>query len=40
MTTHPRALEETIPRLVSVIDAQRGLPGLRFLDYRGQTVAW
>ena len=31
---------ESIPRLVTVIDAQRGRPGLRFLDYQGQPVPW
>jgi NAD(P)-dependent dehydrogenase (short-subunit alcohol dehydrogenase family) len=33
-------IEESIPRLVSTIDAQRGRPGLQFLDYQGQTVPW
>ena len=33
-------VEESIPRLVATIDAQRGRSGLQFLDYRGQTVAW
>jgi NAD(P)-dependent dehydrogenase (short-subunit alcohol dehydrogenase family) len=33
-------IEESIPNLVTTIDAQRGLTGLRFLDYLGQTVAW
>lgn len=31
---------ESIPNLVTTIDAQRGHPGLQFLDYLGQTVAW
>jgi len=31
---------ESIPGLVTTIDSQRGRPGLRFLDYRGETVAW
>jgi NAD(P)-dependent dehydrogenase (short-subunit alcohol dehydrogenase family) len=31
---------ESIPRLVTAIDAQRGHGGLRYLDYLGQTVAW
>jgi len=31
---------ESIPRLVSVVDSQRGRGGLRFLDYRGEVVAW
>jgi NAD(P)-dependent dehydrogenase (short-subunit alcohol dehydrogenase family) len=33
-------VEETIPSLVTTVDAQRGRPGLRYLDYRGETVAW
>jgi NAD(P)-dependent dehydrogenase (short-subunit alcohol dehydrogenase family) len=31
---------ESIPSLVTTIDAQRGRAGLQYLDYRGQTVAW
>ena len=31
---------ESIPNLVSTIDAQRGQPGLQYLDYLGRTVAW
>jgi NAD(P)-dependent dehydrogenase (short-subunit alcohol dehydrogenase family) len=31
---------ESIPGLVTTIDAQRGRPGLRYLDYLGRTVAW
>ena len=31
---------ESIPRLVTVIDAQRGHGGLQYLDYQGQAVAW
>lgn len=33
-------IEESIPHLVGVIDAQRGRGGLQFLDYRGQTLPW
>jgi NAD(P)-dependent dehydrogenase (short-subunit alcohol dehydrogenase family) len=33
-------IEESIPNLVTTIDAQRGRTGLQFLDYLGQTVAW
>ncbi|MDF3290320.1 SDR family NAD(P)-dependent oxidoreductase [Streptomyces silvisoli] len=33
-------VNESIPNLVTTIDAQRGRTGLRFLDYLGQTVAW
>ena len=31
---------ESIPNLVSTVDAQRGQPGLQYLDYLGRTVAW
>jgi NAD(P)-dependent dehydrogenase (short-subunit alcohol dehydrogenase family) len=31
---------ESIPNLVTTVDAQRGSTGLRYLDYLGQTVAW
>ncbi len=31
---------ESIPNLVTTVDGQRGRPGLHFLDYLGQTVAW
>ena len=31
---------ESIPSLVTTIDAQRGRGGLQYLDYRGETVAW
>jgi NAD(P)-dependent dehydrogenase (short-subunit alcohol dehydrogenase family) len=34
------SIEESIPNLVNVIEAQRGKPGLQYLDYRGQTVPW
>ncbi|MFC0041340.1 SDR family NAD(P)-dependent oxidoreductase [Actinomadura rayongensis] len=33
-------VEESIPRLAGVIDAQRGRGGLQFLDYRGETLPW
>jgi hypothetical protein len=33
-------VEESIPRVVDTIAAQSGKPGLRYLDYRGQTVRW
>lgn len=39
----PRAqltVEESIPRLVTTVDAQRGRTGLQFLDYQGRPVAW
>jgi NAD(P)-dependent dehydrogenase (short-subunit alcohol dehydrogenase family) len=31
---------ESVPNLVTTIDAQRGRPGLQYLDYRGATVPW
>jgi NAD(P)-dependent dehydrogenase (short-subunit alcohol dehydrogenase family) len=31
---------ESIPNLVTTVDAQRGRTGLQYLDYLGQTVAW
>jgi NAD(P)-dependent dehydrogenase (short-subunit alcohol dehydrogenase family) len=33
-------IEESIPNLVKVIDAQHGRGGLQYLDYRGETIAW
>ena len=33
-------IDESIPNLVSTVDAQRGRGGLQFLDYLGRTVAW
>ncbi len=33
-------IEESIPKLVRTVDAQRGHPGLQYLDYQGNTVAW
>ena len=33
-------IDESIPNLVTTIDAQRGSAGLQYLDYQGQTVAW
>lgn len=34
------SIGESIPRLVDVVTAQAGRPGLRFLNYRGETVPW
>jgi NAD(P)-dependent dehydrogenase (short-subunit alcohol dehydrogenase family) len=34
------SIEESIPRVVDTISSQAGKPGLRYLDYRGQTVRW
>jgi NAD(P)-dependent dehydrogenase (short-subunit alcohol dehydrogenase family) len=31
---------ESIPPLVDTVDAQHGMPGLRYLDRHGRTVAW
>ncbi|MGI5498972.1 SDR family oxidoreductase [Lentzea sp. CA-135723] len=36
----PLAIEDSIPRLVTVMLDQLGTPGLRFLDYRGEVVPW
>jgi NAD(P)-dependent dehydrogenase (short-subunit alcohol dehydrogenase family) len=33
-------ISESIPSLVTTIDAQRGRSGLYFLDYLGETVTW
>ncbi|MFF3573089.1 SDR family NAD(P)-dependent oxidoreductase [Nocardia jiangxiensis] len=33
-------IDESIPNLVTTMDAQRGHGGLRFLDYLGRTVPW
>jgi NAD(P)-dependent dehydrogenase (short-subunit alcohol dehydrogenase family) len=33
-------IDESIPRLVKVIDAQHGRGGLHYLDYHGDTVPW
>jgi NAD(P)-dependent dehydrogenase (short-subunit alcohol dehydrogenase family) len=34
------SIDESIPGVVATIAAQRGKPGLQFLDYQGQTVPW
>ena len=34
------SIDESIPSLVNTIEAQRGKPGLQYLDYRGRTVPW
>jgi NAD(P)-dependent dehydrogenase (short-subunit alcohol dehydrogenase family) len=36
----PFGIEETIPKVVDVLLAQQGQPGLRFLDREGRTVPW
>ena len=33
-------IEESIPSLVTVLLAKRGVPGLEYLDYQGRTVPW
>ncbi|WP_375491391.1 SDR family NAD(P)-dependent oxidoreductase [uncultured Jatrophihabitans sp.] len=33
-------IEDSIPNVVKTIDALRGHPGLRYVDYRGETVPW
>jgi hypothetical protein len=34
------SIEESVPKLVNVLLAARGTPGLRYLDYLGATVPW
>ena len=34
------SIEESIPNLVKVIQAQDGTSGLQYLDYLGRTVPW
>lgn len=36
----PLSIQDSIPSLVDVVLAQKGTPGLQFLDYRGRTVPW
>jgi NAD(P)-dependent dehydrogenase (short-subunit alcohol dehydrogenase family) len=36
----PFTVEEAIPKVVEVLLAQRGKPGLQYLDRMGQTVPW
>ena len=33
-------IRDSIPPLIDTIDAQRGVPGFRYLDRHGKTVAW
>jgi NAD(P)-dependent dehydrogenase (short-subunit alcohol dehydrogenase family) len=33
-------IDESIPRVVNVVEAQTGKGGLRYLNYLGETVAW
>lgn len=34
------SIEESVPKLVDVLLAKRGRPGLEYLDYLGRTVVW
>jgi NAD(P)-dependent dehydrogenase (short-subunit alcohol dehydrogenase family) len=34
------SIDESVPKLVDVLLAKRGRPGLEYLDYLGRTVAW
>jgi NAD(P)-dependent dehydrogenase (short-subunit alcohol dehydrogenase family) len=36
----PFSVEEAIPKVVDVLLAQQGKPGLRYLDREGRTVPW
>jgi len=36
----PLSIDDSIPKLVDVILAQRGKPGLQYLDYKGAVVPW
>ncbi|MBY8887078.1 SDR family NAD(P)-dependent oxidoreductase [Streptomyces sp. PTM05] len=36
----PLAPEDSMPAVVDVLEAQAGIPGLRFLDRNGETVPW
>ncbi len=33
-------IDESVPRIVDVILAQRGKPGIQYLNYLGETVRW
>jgi len=36
----PLEISDSIPPLVATVDAQRGTPGLRYLDRNGETIPW
>jgi NAD(P)-dependent dehydrogenase (short-subunit alcohol dehydrogenase family) len=36
----PASIEESIPVLVATIEAQRGKPGLQYIDRQGRPVPW
>lgn len=36
----PFTMEENVPKLVDVLLSKQGTPGLRYVDFRGDTVPW
>lgn len=34
------SIEESIPQVVNMVEAQSGTPGLHFIDHQGRTVPW
>jgi NAD(P)-dependent dehydrogenase (short-subunit alcohol dehydrogenase family) len=36
----PLEINDSIPRVVDVITSNTGKPGVRYLDYQGNTVPW
>lgn len=36
----PLGIEDSIPKLVDVLIAKQGRPGIEYLDYQGKTVPW
>ncbi|WP_405135630.1 SDR family NAD(P)-dependent oxidoreductase [Nocardia sp. NBC_01388] len=34
------SIDESIPNIVKTIESLRGVPGLRYVDFLGRTVAW
>ena len=36
----PFTIGENVPKVVDVMLAKRGVPGLEYLDFRGDTVPW
>jgi hypothetical protein len=34
------SIEESIPRVASVLISYLGKPGARFVNYRGETLPW
>lgn len=39
-TRAPLTVAESIPALVATVEAQRGMPGLRYLDRHGERIPW